>query len=447
MDFKNVISFAAGCAGIAAFAGSVPEVTVTEFSQADDRTVTVKYSLVNAPAVVTMDVETNGPSGWVSIGGEAICGTYGAAPTGDVWKKIDNDGTDYKITWHPDLTRADHKITDNNARVVVTAWALDNTPDYMAINLASSGDDAIRYYPGAGFVPGGVLGNKAYRTTSLLMRKIMAKGVTYTMGVSETEIGYNGAREDFREVDMTNNFYIGVFEVTQTQWAEVMTWRNPCAFTNDCAMRPVEFVAYTAVRGGNANLYPVAPGGWIEKLNAKVPGMEFDLPSEAQWEWAACAGNPMGYWNNGVMITHETDDTNCPGRYKQGPRSPIDSTPIIDSPNGDTPPSEGGTAICGTYPPNDWGLYDMCGNVWEFCVDWYSQDTEKLKALRGAPNANGSNMLIDEEVTASTGRIARGGSYSYTSRFARPRCRHNGVKPATKQQYTGFRLICRGGLK
>ena len=187
MDFKNVISFAAGCAGIAAFAGSVPEVTVTEFSQADDRTVTVKYSLVNAPAVVTMDVETNGPSGWVSIGGEAICGTYGAAPTGDVWKKIDNDGTDYKITWHPDLTWADHKITDNNARVVVTAWALDNTPDYMAINLASSGDDAIRYYPGAGFVPGGVLGNKAYRTTSLLMRKIMAKGVTYTMGASATE--------------------------------------------------------------------------------------------------------------------------------------------------------------------------------------------------------------------------------------------------------------------
>ena len=188
MDVKNVLFSVYGICAAISVAAEVPVVTVTGFTQADDRTVTVKYKLENAPAVVTMDVETNGPNGWVSIGGEAICGTYGAAPTGDVWKKITEDGADYTITWHPDLTWADHKITDNGARVVVTAWALDNTPDYMAINLVQSGDDAIRYYPGAEYVPGGVLGNKAYRTTSLLMRKIMAKGVTYTMGASATEI-------------------------------------------------------------------------------------------------------------------------------------------------------------------------------------------------------------------------------------------------------------------
>ena len=103
MDIKSLLSSVFGICAAVSFAAEVPVVTVTSFSQADDRTVTVKYTLENAPAVVTMDVETNGPNGWVSIGGKAICGTYGAAPTGDVWKKIAQDGSDYTITWHPVL--------------------------------------------------------------------------------------------------------------------------------------------------------------------------------------------------------------------------------------------------------------------------------------------------------------------------------------------------------
>jgi formylglycine-generating enzyme required for sulfatase activity len=445
MDIKSLLSSVFGICAAVSFATEVPVVTVTSFTQADDRTVTVKYTLENAPAVVTMDVETNGPNGWVSIGGKAICGTYGAAPTGDVWKKIAQDGSDYTITWHPDLTWADHKITDNGARVVVTAWALDNTPDYMAINLALSGDDAIRYYPGAEYVPGGVLGNKSYRTTSLLMRKIMAKGVTYTMGASATEVGYNGAKEDFREVDLANNFYIGVFEVTQAQWSEVNGEPNDCFFTADPLMRPVESITYGDIRGNNAYLYPLAPGGWIGKLNSAFPGFDFDLPNETQWEWACRAGNPLGYWGNGSPITIKDLCPNCPGRYKSGYCSATDRTAITphEQVAADTDPRKGGTAICGSYEPNSWGLYDMHGNVWEYTNDWHTENVEALKPFRGATNADGSEMLIDG---TGSKRHLRGGSYSYAANFCRSATRHTS-ELATKRNYVGFRLICRGGLK
>ena len=436
--------------GFAAFAGAmlavadVPTVSNVSMSQAEDRTVTVTYTLANAPAVITMDVETNGPNGWVSIGGEGVCGVYGAHPTGDVWKQIDTDGT-HTITWHPDLSWPDHKITGNGARVAVTAWALDNTPDYMAVSLEANALDRIRYYPGAEYVPGGVLGNTAYRTTHLLMRKIMAKGVTYTMGSSEAEVDYNGTKEGFREVDMTNNFYIGVFEVTQSQWANVSGSRWACAFTNEYAMRPVGRLSYADVRGGNQFRYPAAPGGWIGTLNNAVPGMAFDLPSETQWEWACRAGNGLGYWGNGKPIAVEANDTNCPGRYKEGPRSGTDMTPILTSANGNTPPSEGGTAICGSYPPNSWGLYDMHGNVSEHVIDWYSTDTEMLKQYRGAPNADGEYMLNGD---AATQRLTRGGCYTYNTKFARSASRHIAPSnPSTRQGYFGFRLICRAGLK
>ena len=85
----------------------------------------------------------------------------------------------------------------------------------------------------------------------------------------------------------------------------------------------------------------------------------------------------------------------------------------------------------------------MHGNVWEYTNDWHAEDVEALKALRGATNANGADMLIEGTAVK---RHLRGGSYSYAVNFCRSATRHTS-ELGTKRNYIGFRLICRGGLK
>ena len=212
-------------AGMTAFAiqlasGAVPEVTGVTMSQAIDRLVTISYTLSDAPAVITLDVQTNNTQGtWASIGGVAVCNAQG-----DVWKKVETGN--HTITWHPDLSWPDHKIADGGARAVVTAWTLDNTPDYMVVDISAGAQpNTQRYYPAVEFLPGGLLEDPIYRTSTIVMRKIMAKGVTWTMGSTplESDANRNATREATHQVTLTNNYYIGVFEVTQDQWALIQT--------------------------------------------------------------------------------------------------------------------------------------------------------------------------------------------------------------------------------
>ena len=170
-----------------AFAG--PTATVTSSTIADD-VLTVTYTLANGPAVITFDILTNGTSG-ASIGGEAV--VSGVLHGSDVWMKVTGEGP-HTIKWRTDAWDGNADIT-----VAVTAWPLDNPPDYMVADISYYAYDqtnAQRYYPSADFVPGGVLGNVRYRQNALLMRKIMAKGIRWTMGSSSS----------IRYVTLTNNY-------------------------------------------------------------------------------------------------------------------------------------------------------------------------------------------------------------------------------------------------
>ena len=170
------------------------------------RRVTVKYDL-DETAVVTMDVLTNG----VSIGGANI-----QAVTGGCFKKV-AAGNNHVVTWNPHLSWPDHKFGAGVVSVRMTAWALDNTPDYMVVDISAAAQPNTQtYYPSADFVPGGVT-NSLYKTTTLLMRKIMAKDVIWTIG-SVAESGRNASRETPHQVKLDGNYYIGVYPVTQTQW-------------------------------------------------------------------------------------------------------------------------------------------------------------------------------------------------------------------------------------
>ena len=436
MDIKKLTMAALTAATSATLTAAVPEISGVTMAQDVTRRVTITYTLADAPAVVTVDVQTNANTsaaaddpGWTSIGGEAVWNA-----TGDVWKKVETGSR--TITWRPDHSWPDHKIAAGGARAVVTALALDNTPDYMAVDLtATGGADTQTYYPAADFVPGGVT-NGIYKTTKLLMRKIMAKDVTWTMG-SVAEIGRTAARETTHQVKLDGNYYIGVYLVTQTQWQQI-TGYNPSSAKTGGTMRPVENVSYTDVRQGKGTekavasatggVYPADPYGdsFLGLLRTKT-GLDFDLPSEAQWEFAARAGNGEGCWGDGSAILSAGADENLNrlGRYSKNGGSTI------------------GTAVVGSYAPNAWGLYDMHGNVWEWCLDWYE---DNITTYGGAVNIDPAAPAKTLSGASGANRVVRGGSRYNDAGVCRA-AHHDSFTPANRNASFGVRVLCTAGLR
>ena len=447
MNINNITVAALAAMATATLTAAVPEVSNATMTQAADRLVTITYTLADAPAVITLDIQTNNTQGaWVSIGGANIQNL-----TGDVWKKVETGN--HTIQWRPDLSWPDHKIADGGARAVVTAWALDNTPDYMVVDISAAAQpNTQKYYTSVDFLPGGLLGNDDYRTTKLVMRKIMAKDVTWTMGSTALEtLNRNATREATHQVTLDNNYYIGVFEVTQDQWALIQTDRPTPAYYNNASyrsMRPVEQVSYNEIRNAaNSATANTAydwpndpnPGSFLGLLRTKT-GIDFDLPSEAQWEFAARAGNGSTKWGNGSGIVNTDTDGNLNslGRYQRNGGKPGSSDPAA-SVNADN-----ATAIVGSYSPNDWGLYDMHGNVWEWCLDWREDDITSFNGRVNIDSADPSKTLSG---ASGSGRVGRGGAWNAGAGYCRPAYRDADDPSSQRLKIYGFRVLCTAGLQ
>ena len=234
------------------------------------------------------------------------------------------------------------------------------------------------------------------RTTELWLRKI-PKG-TFIMGSPEDEEG-RFRDETQHEVTLTQDYYIGVFECTQRQWELVMGDR-PSFFNNTAyyATRPVEQVSYNMIRGTSAR----AGAGWpsyghavdatsfMGKLQTKT-GLVFDLPTEAQWEYACRAGTTTAL-NSGKDLTS----------YLQDPA--MDEVGRYEYNNGDKTDPNYGTEKVGSYLPNVWGLYAMHGNVSEWCLDWHALYTTSTAAETDPIGPTLSDW-------ANAGRVLRGGNF------------------------------------
>ena len=236
----------------------------------------------------------------------------------------------------------------------------------------------------------GVTNSDEYATTKLVLRKIPAKNQTFTMGSPTSELGRydsDGAnmpsgRETQHSVSFTNDFYIGVFEVTQQQWWLIKNnWPSQWSLESCRATRPVEYVSYDDIRGSSVGAtwpadlsHAVDGSSFLGLLRGMVSGSpKFDLPTEAQWEYACRARSTSAYYNGkeceNAAGTYNSANLNPIARYRANGGYPNGEYPTTEAKTGGD--TSVGTARVGSYMPNAWGLYDMLGNVAEWCLDYY----------------------------------------------------------------------------
>ena len=219
----------------------------------------------------------------------------------------------------------------------------------------------------------------------------------FLMGSSEVEKGRD-QDETQHEVTLPHGFQMGVYEVTQAQYEQVMG-KNPSIFKG--ASLPVELVSYN-----NALEFCKK----LSELQAeKAAGRRYRLPTEAEWEYACRAGTStpfhFGQELNGTQA-------NCDGNYPYGTTQ--------------KGPYLGKTSPVGSYPANAWGLYDMHGNVWEWCQDWYSDYPKQSVTDPRGPEV-GSSCVI------------RGRSWYFEAANCRSASR-DGLVPSYLFSWNGFRL-------
>ena len=238
---------------------------------------------------------------------------------------------------------------------------------------------------------------------------------------------------------LSEDFYIGVYQFTQRQY-EIVNGGRGSNFNNDAdyATRPVEKVSWEALRGSGSpgqgynwpvDGYAVNPGYFMAKIRALSGLPQIDLPTDAQWEFACRAG-----CGNALYSGQELDSTTDSARVNALGRTKFNGGLV----NGSQGPAANcsaanGTAKVGSYAPNAWGIYDMYGNVHEWCRDRYQENLTDVDGNTGP---------------ASTGdlkRVIRGGSWDAQGSQCRSGAR-DGVLSYNNGANIGFRLFCPAGF-
>lgn len=295
---------------------------------------------------------------------------------------------------------------------------------YLVIDLSNGSKTYLADVPEGGWTD-------EYKTTKLVLRRILGEGetATFTMGSPTTEAGRID-NETQHSVTLTKPYWMGVFEFTQGQWAAVKGSSPSCTFSG--ATRPVETVAWADLKGaitsyGETSATGSSFFGTLRSLVGSESGL--NLPTEAEWEYACRAGTTSAFNDGSELTASDTRKSNA-----------LDAIAVYDNNSGDT------TAVVGTKAPNAWGLYDMHGNVREWCHD---QSVERTTDATDLGSAAATDPVASSVSSSSNPyRVTRGGSwYNYANgcRSARrtARFQENGTATVSGESYTGFRVAAR----
>jgi formylglycine-generating enzyme required for sulfatase activity/predicted Ser/Thr protein kinase len=258
----------------------------------------------------------------------------------------------------------------------ITQIAEEPTPSSNALKIGALGVVVLLAFAAGAYYIFGSKPNKDF---------VYIEPGSFLMGSPPSEPKRN-ADEALHQVSLTKGFWISKFEVTQKEWVDVMGV-NPSHFEGDNL--PVEQVSWDEIQV------------FIEKLSKKS-GIQYRLPTEAEWEYAARAGSMAAY-------SYGPDEVFLPDYAWFSANSGNSTHPV------------------GTKQPNAWGLYDMAGNVWEWCQDW------------GSAYPHG-DVVNPSGPSTGADRIGRGGSWSVPPEMCRSADR-SASKPSNQGSDLGFRLV------
>lgn len=228
---------------------------------------------------------------------------------------------------------------------------------------------------------------------------VFIKGGTYTMGCTSEQQDCDTDEKPTHTVTVSD-FYLGQFEVTQKLWQEVMG-NNPSRF-NTCPECPVEQVSWDDVQD------------FLKKLNARNPGKNYRLPTEAEWEYAAREGGKAVLFGNGKNVIDPAEIN-----FNASAASKKDYSVVGEYRKKTVP-------VGSLRSPNALGLHDMSGNVWEWCSDWKGSYTAENQKDPTGPGTGSS-------------RVCRGGSWFNYPQYCRVADRYS-YPPGNRNAHLGFRL-------
>ena len=342
--------------------------------------VTIRYSLGGADAIVTVGGDVASADGsWTPLDAAAF-----RRVTGDVNARV-SVGADRTIVWMPEgdglLAAA------NGLRLRLTLWSPAQPPDYMAQEIGGGEDP--RYYTSEAALPHAVT-DSYWKAARILFRKIPAKGVVWNMASVSPR----------RFVRLNADYYLSVYPYTKAQTQSVGGYDasipeavDPDAKAGAC---PQFRVAYHYYRGlcpdDRTASYPIAEGSNLAALNAQL-AVPVDFPTEAEWEYACRAGQGTALYSG-----EEATEENAAKLAWYGGNA-------------------GGRRVheTGLKAPNAWGLYDMLGNVWEWCLDYYAE----------SDNAYFADGTVDDPKGPSSAQVYNGRS---PARVVRGLCFWSGGK-------------------
>ncbi|MBR2839381.1 MAG: formylglycine-generating enzyme family protein [Kiritimatiellae bacterium] len=400
--------------GLAAIASAAAAITpsVTDVTMEQDpltRNVAVGYVL-SGRAVVTFSF---------LVGDDEIAVDNAI---GDVNRVVEAGA--HSISCRPDRAVA-AGWASSSVRVRVTAWPLDDPPDYLVIDLAHPTQH--RYYASASEIPGGPAADK-YKSDWMVFRKIPAKNVRWRMG-GGVEVGTRHPQwgtstrdsEKYHYVTLDHNYYMAIYETTADHYS--MIANGAPAASNGTF--PAINCSYNYLRGstGDGIDFPdtgavVADASFVKRARNVLGIPTIDLPTEAEWEFACRAGTATAF-NNGMDLADYFD-------------------PIPGGIGWDSSTGVASRQAVGQKAPNNWNLYDMHGNVGELCLDWfdstfYAENSEQTNPV-GPKTSDG---------TAYSTRVTRGGFWQVSAPQCRSAYRSQSWNPAdTKYGWMGFRLVC-----